>query len=566
MLPTQNIKRSHKVLRIMIAVAIITLFFLMLLQTPWNSLSTKQPMGTVQYVNNPWVLSRGDEVIDPELQLPSFRKLEKGELYTVSTTLNYNGSLDDKPYGFLHLDHMYCKVIFDGRVLFNFMPETVHKWDASKSPGYIYKGFALPQDCRGKTLEIQLLAPFDIPIEYGLPDVEFGDYTSMVNKTILEGIPLNVIAVLCFLMGTAAVLFSTFMLVDSKYCEGICIGVFGLLFSLYILTENVLNYYVIANPYYTYLLNYIPFSLLPVSLMGFMRERFEGKSKKLCSWLIAGELLFFAAEMLLHFAGILDMREILPLLHGVYFIQIVLITVLLAGKKKAEKQKLLMLQIMPVLLGMAADALVYWNHWDIGGNDATFTILGVLFFLMIELVNVWFSSVNIYAESARSKLYRKMAFADELTGAGNRRAFDEEIDRIIKKEKTYDSMLVVSVDVNNLKTVNDNYGHASGDYLIQSAAALLMDMAKGRGKVFRTGGDEFVAFLYNTEQAYFESMKQEARQKQELFHQHNQFELSVAMGCVQIYDNEILKAVKAADHKMYIDKAKSKAGREDDRQ
>lgn len=94
--------------------------------------------------------------------------------------------------------------------------------------------------------------------------------------------------------------------------------------------------------------------------------------------------------------------------------------------------------------------------------------------------------------------YRKKALTDELTGIGNRAAYESEIENI--KESCVDrniltNLTVIAMDVNGLKAVNDNFGHQAGDDFIIGAAHCARDTIGQYGHVFRTGGDEFSAIV-----------------------------------------------------------------------
>ena len=561
-LTTAHKSHLRKFIVVFVALFLTVLFGAALNQNPWSGSSIRAPQGTVGYEESSWVLKQGGSVLRTDLELPEYMPLETGKLYTLTTTMTYDGSKDRMPYGFIHLDHAYCRVMLDGQVLFSCMPEDIHRWDRSKSPGFIYKAFSVPEDCLGKELEIQVLPPMTIDMAYGLPELQFGDFTTTLHDVLLRDTPHDIVTILCTLIGFASIFFSTVTLRGSDYREGISIGIFSLLFSLYLVTECKLNYYFIANPYYTYLLNYTVFSLMPVALMGFMRERLLDKHRRLCNIFIGFELVFFLIEMTLHFSGILDVREVVTAIHLLYFAEMGLMVVLISRMKNKAVKHSLIFQITPVTLGMLVDAFVYWLHLGIGSNDATFTILGVLIFLFIELIHVWRSSINIYTESARSKLYRQMAYIDGLTGAGNRRAFDRELQRIQSGEQTYRSLILVSADVNNLKYVNDHFGHSAGDKLICGAVQTMMNLAGSTGKVFRTGGDEFAIFLYDTTLEQYGELLLKARQQYKAFSKANAFSLSVAVGHVELRDNKVMEAVQEADARMYADKARLKKSRD----
>ena len=453
---------------------------------------------------------------------------------------------------------MYCRVLLDGEVLFSFMPEDVHRWDRSKSSGFIYKSFPLPRDYQGKLLQIQLLPPMTVPMGYGLPDLFFGDYTPVLRQATLHVVPHDVTIILCVLMGLVPVLFSTLSLRGSNYREGISIGVFALLFSLYLITECKTLCYLMGHPYHTYLLNYMPFSLMPNALLGFMRERLPERHRRLCTFAIKLGSVCFPGELFLHFTGILDMRELIAIIHMFYFAFMALVLSLITTMEDKRRKKSLILQLTPALCGMLLGGLIYWSHWEIGSNDATFTILGVTLFLIVEFVHAFRSGVAVYTESVRIHLYRRMAFVDELTGLGNRRAYDLEIDRVATGERCFRSMIVVSAGVNRLKYVNDHFGHAAGDQLIQGSAQILQQCAEDRSKVFRTGGDEFAAFLYDVDLDRFRAMAEKAQEGMEAFSREHEFPLRLPAGYVALTDNKIPEAVQEADRLMYENKARMK--------
>lgn len=96
------------------------------------------------------------------------------------------------------------------------------------------------------------------------------------------------------------------------------------------------------------------------------------------------------------------------------------------------------------------------------------------------------------------KQYRKKALTDELTGAGNRAAYEAELDNIKNEAaggKILSSLTVIAMDINGLKAVNDNHGHQAGDNYIRGAALCAANALGNYGHVFRIGGDEINALI-----------------------------------------------------------------------
>ena len=102
---------------------------------------------------------------------------------------------------------------------------------------------------------------------------------------------------------------------------------------------------------------------------------------------------------------------------------------------------------------------------------------------------------NVDEEKQREERLIRVAMTDELTRLYNRRSFEEDLTEL-RKQPLPEDFVMFSFDVNGLKTVNDTLGHAAGDELIKGAADCLVLSVGSLGKVYRTGGDEFMAILY----------------------------------------------------------------------
>ena len=91
------------------------------------------------------------------------------------------------------------------------------------------------------------------------------------------------------------------------------------------------------------------------------------------------------------------------------------------------------------------------------------------------------------------QLHRK-SNVDQLTGLLNRSSYEDKI-KEYSKDNLPDNLVLVSIDLNNLKTINDSKGHAAGDEIIKGAADCLQQCLGGYGDVYRIGGDEFLCLV-----------------------------------------------------------------------
>ncbi|MGD0880709.1 MAG: EAL domain-containing protein [Acidimicrobiales bacterium] len=89
-----------------------------------------------------------------------------------------------------------------------------------------------------------------------------------------------------------------------------------------------------------------------------------------------------------------------------------------------------------------------------------------------------------------------MAWHDSLTGLPNRRLFEDRVEQeLVRSRRVGEPVCMFFVDIDNFKTVNDTYGHATGDVLIQEVGRRLVDTVRSQDTVARVGGDEFAILL-----------------------------------------------------------------------
>jgi diguanylate cyclase (GGDEF)-like protein len=95
---------------------------------------------------------------------------------------------------------------------------------------------------------------------------------------------------------------------------------------------------------------------------------------------------------------------------------------------------------------------------------------------------------------------RRFALRDPLTGLANRRVLDERIDYEIARHTRQDEPFVVlALDLDGFKAVNDRFGHEAGDEVLRATAAALLDAVRAQDTVVRLGGDEFCILAPQTD-------------------------------------------------------------------
>ena len=114
----------------------------------------------------------------------------------------------------------------------------------------------------------------------------------------------------------------------------------------------------------------------------------------------------------------------------------------------------------------------------------------------IKLINLVAQLENSLDQvQSRNNQLSRMSMSDELTGVYNRRGFYVFANRILKApENEGRQAVVIFGDLDNLKKINDSFGHEDGDYAIVTAASVIKSSLRNSDVVGRIGGDEFAAF------------------------------------------------------------------------
>ncbi len=145
--------------------------------------------------------------------------------------------------------------------------------------------------------------------------------------------------------------------------------------------------------------------------------------------------------------------------------------------------------------------------------------------------------------------------ADLDTGLYNRNKYEEMMEAYYPSVKR---VAVVYWDINNLKKINDQYGHAMGDTIISSFGKILHEYSTDRCRCYRAGGDEFVVMIDNPEIGEAVDLILGVRKLLEKNKQETGQDIVSAVGWAEGAGSEVRNVVAKADSNMYADKARYK--------
>ena len=314
-----------------------------------------------------------------------------------------------------------------------------------------------------------------------------------------------------------------------------------------------------SSPFIRYL-SFYAFMLMSVPILYFIRHTECMKKYKIIDviiWLFYGNVLL---QSLLNYLGIFDFIDMLPVTHGLLSFGIaVLLPLLIKTYRQNHDSELYgILNAFAVLAaGGVVSIILYWtlkiSYYEVFYEFGIVIFIIMLFRLLIIAI---VDNLNFRAEIL---VYQRLSQEDSLTGLKNRRAFDELLTQLEYTCNSYDNLMLIFMDLNYLKKINDTLGHKAGDELIMAAAQCITNAYGAIGSCFRIGGDEFCVVVPNTsltKKELFARLDEELEQYNKL---HTKYTLSMARGLSNIRDEHgNLKTISdwktEADTKMYENK------------
>lgn len=184
-------------------------------------------------------------------------------------------------------------------------------------------------------------------------------------------------------------------------------------------------------------------------------------------------------------------------------------------------------------------------------NIVAILIVGI--YLTLASCLLVFMLSRVLKEKYEKEKYMYTSNTDELTKCFNRRAYDSDMEKLdLNTEWVY-----ISLDLNGLKKANDTLGHSAGDELICAAANCMKFAFASYGKIYRIGGDEFVALIQESV-SNIDSILQVFDTTIRDWHGKYSNSISVSYGVVKSSEQDfdsIHSVSKLADERMYKSKS-----------
>ena len=430
----------------------------------------------------------------------------------------------------------------------------VYSWNKTGAPSWIKTfGWAfhivdIPQNSVGQKLCLAIHT--EVPDCAGrCSQVYVGTRMEIINKVVSECAPQAIISLILLSIGVFLLLvYVMFRKLFTKDRTIFVLALLSVVTGLWQLEESKMLYLFVTNQAVHWVLDYMLFLVLPVLLVPFVEEMTGRRDDIVFHILFWASIAIFIVDCVLQFTKVAAFTEtLLPVQVIVLITCLYTMVSVVRGVVKKEKNTSGYLPAVGMLLvGVVVETVYYYLS-----NSASILLFGIMllpFFLYIG-INAYVVSSRKFRQAEQMEQYHQLAFIDFSTGVKSRTAFYEEIEKSpLKIEYT-----MYMFDLNNLKVINDTYGHLVGDKMMKEFADCAKLSFEAVGTVYRVGGDEFVVLCHDYKETELETCLATYK---DLIAKKNDLpvQISASYGYVRFTPNvkeDFYAAQKRADANMY---------------
>lgn len=407
---------------------------------------------------------------------------------------------------------------------------------------------------QGDKLRIELVCETD-PYQGLFRGIYVGTKSSMLYYIINNAAMSLIVAIPLFILGIL------YMFIAGVFPERVSkrklrlIGVLSAVMSIWILLESQLIQLVWGILPVSYTVLFIIFSVIPLIIceLFFNFKMFEHSIVLRIAYIISliCSLLFHVFQI----TGITQYNEVPIIIHtAIFAIFVALVYEMIRrvhGKKYKDDRDILIAGAVFAVFALGDIINIY--VFDEIMEDVVFTQVGIFAFMLLLGYYTLRRAIYDHETTMEQEFWKQVAHTDALTKLGNRLYFEERKKEIRKAKEVFD-LHVLMIDINDLKLINDDYGHEMGDVAIATVGQVLLDAFDDCGDGFRIGGDEFCIFVDDLNRDQILKKVEICEEALDEFSEEYEISLHMSFGVAEIGKDGVDNAISIADAAMYRNK------------
>lgn len=406
----------------------------------------------------------------------------------------------------------------------------------------------LPEDLTGKTLRIDYQSE-EVAFSGVINSINYGTGDALLGNLLRYESPGIFIAAVLMLMGIMIIVISFFLsqVGDLRFLH---LGLFAIIVSIWLLSEAKVMQLLTGHRFILGGISYMMVALMPIPLILYIKTAVTKHHHRLFMGIVYVFLIDFFMNIGLQLSGTMGFLESLKLTNAMLLITLVIILVCLFYdfKKYNDLQARRMLNTLGILGVFVGIEIIQFFAQSFMGISL-YSRIGLLLFFGILGVDSFKYMNQLLIKKSESDFLKKMVYRDILTGGYNRAAFDRDLSS--QKEQPF---RLVLCDLNDLKSINDTYGHRVGDQALIHVYDALVAIFGDYGTCYRLSGDEFACIIDPIDKNKIRLLEDALNEKLSLKGVDFPHQLIIAIGSKIYSGGGIDSFFEAVDEAMYDNK------------
>ena len=417
---------KHRNLKALYSISIIAIVVIFLIALTFPGQDLRLAINEPPKLKEGWMVSEknaSDAVSGEELILPVRLPVEPETPVIIERTLG--DSFDHTQYLLIRGSLQNLMVSLEGEVIYErlFFPEengiilpVTSSWNLVR----------IPAQSVGKTLTLAICSPFE-GMSGHVNSIHYGSHSQLLLFLISTYGPGLLTTGLIFLVGLILT-FSPLFFRRMDSWEMAAVGLFAVFVSVYLFSEGRMIQFFTGNQFLIGSLGYLTQSIFPIPLLLYFQEVTHDRYRFVFKILIGVFSLNFLFTILLQFSGQRAFFESLWMTHGILILAILASTHILIREVRESKNEDVkkLLQSLSVMVFFGALELFHFYFID-RVQVSTFIRLGIFLFVILLSYQSFQRFSGVLTKSLQADLYQKLAYADRLTHAPNRMAFERDL-------------------------------------------------------------------------------------------------------------------------------------------
>lgn len=366
----------------------------------------------------------------------------------------------------------------------------------SKTPGRCWNFIRIPAGSKGGTLEIHIKESYQ---KGGviLPQFYQGQKSAIVLKEIRENLLFLIISIIMLVVGLTMLVLWYAMKKRMLLHRGmVWLSLFSIHLAIWSGVETQVLQILFGRNILFGQIAGMCLKLMICPAIRFMQTVCHMEEHKLMNFFCIAGVADFAVSFVCQFFGWVDyvqtlwITQLIGISGGITAVLVTGRLLVKNSRRLHQHRREVLINIAGIVILMLCNIIDAVNsYYGCYKDMAKLSRVGWLVYIIMLALQLLSKSAKLIKAGKEAESIREEAELDGLTRIKNRRCFEEELAKIPASE--YEKYAVVMFDLNDLKKMNDMYGHGMGDCYLIISTEIIRDMFQEFGELYRIGGDEF---------------------------------------------------------------------------